>query len=311
MLLDAGLTVVWQEPLTALYTGRSQDELSSELERLERREGAERRRERAHEQARRAGNGRAGARRLRRRERARVARARQRRVAELRDSLEPGDAVGRIEIADLDVDFVFAEGTDEDSLRLGPARYQETSLPGAGKTIGIAGHRTTYSAPFRDVDDLHKGDEIVLRLPYGRFTYEVQSTRIVPPDALEVLNDVGYERVVLTACHPLYSAAERIVVFARLVRSGPPELGDESGFEVEEEDDQGRGPGTEDSGGPPGGLGLILVLVGLLAGAVGLVASVAALLAAGLPVRSELVLTLAFSLGAVSFLVLALLGVVG
>ncbi|MDQ3318871.1 MAG: sortase, partial [Actinomycetota bacterium] len=79
----------------------------------------------------------------------------------------------------------------------------------------------TYMAPFRTVNRLRRRQPIVLEMPYGRFTYRVEKARIVPPTATEVTRDVGYDRLVLTACHPLYSAAERIVVFARLERAEP------------------------------------------------------------------------------------------
>ena len=81
--------------------------------------------------------------------------------------------------------------------------------------MAIAGHRTTYGAPFRHIDELERGDRIVMRMPYGRFTYRVERTRIVDPSEVGVVRDVGHEQLVLTACHPLYSAAQRIVVFAR------------------------------------------------------------------------------------------------
>ncbi len=110
-----------------------------------------------------------------------------------------------------------AHGTDRGTLRKGPAHYPETPMPGQGGTVAVAGHRTTFQAPFRSIDDLARGDRIVLRMPYGRFTYHVEGTRIVAPTARWVIRRVGYERLVLTACHPLYSAAQRIVVFARLV----------------------------------------------------------------------------------------------
>ena len=98
----------------------------------------------------------------------------------------------------------------------GPGHYPETPLPGARGTVAIAGHRTTYGAPFRRVDRLERGDPIELRMPYGRFTYRVERTRVVAPTATWVTRRVAYDRLVLTACHPLYSAAGRIVVFARL-----------------------------------------------------------------------------------------------
>src|SRR5262249_30762658 len=68
---------------------------------------------------------------------------------------------------------------------------------------------------------LRKGDSITVTMPYGRFTYTVERRRIVDPNAIWVIDRVGYNRLVLTACHPLYSAAQRIVVFARLVRTQP------------------------------------------------------------------------------------------
>jgi sortase A len=82
--------------------------------------------------------------------------------------------------------------------------------------VAIAGHRTTYGAPFRNVDRLERGDRIELRMPYGRLTYAVERTRIVRPTELSVIDRVAFDRLVLSACHPLYSAAKRIIVFARL-----------------------------------------------------------------------------------------------
>jgi sortase A len=90
-------------------------------------------------------------------------------------------------------------------------------VPGERGTVAIAAHRTTNGAPFRRLDDLGRGDRIELAMPNGDFTYRVERTRIVPPTALWVTNRVDHDRLVLTACHPLYSAAQRIVVFARLV----------------------------------------------------------------------------------------------
>ena len=87
--------------------------------------------------------------------------------------------------------------------------------------MAIAGHRTTYGAPFRRLDRLGRGDRIELRMPYGTFVYRVEQRRIVAPTALWVTRRAGYDRLILSACHPLYSAAKRIVVFARLVDKQP------------------------------------------------------------------------------------------
>jgi len=129
-----------------------------------------------------------------------------------------GDAIARIDIPAIDKTAYVVEGTDTDSLRKGPGHYPDTPLPGERGTVGIAGHRTTYGAPFRNIDELHRGDRIILETPDGTYFYRVQRTRIVDDQALWVTRPVGYDRLVLTACHPLYSASQRVAVFARLVR---------------------------------------------------------------------------------------------
>ncbi len=127
-----------------------------------------------------------------------------------------GAGIGRIVIGRLSASFEIVQGTDTNSLEKGPGHYPGTAFPGLGQTVAIAGHRTTYLAPFRHIDALHAGDRIELRMPYADFTYVVQSRKIVAPTAVWVTNNVGYDRLVLSACNPLYSAAQRIIVFARL-----------------------------------------------------------------------------------------------
>jgi sortase A len=133
----------------------------------------------------------------------------------------PGDAIGKIVIPSIDVSKYVVEGTDAESLRKGPGHYPATPLPGQHGTSAIAGHRTTYGAPFRNLNDVHKGDRIVLEMPYGTFVYRVERTQIVDDSALWVTKRVDHDRLVLTACHPLYSAAQRIVAFARLTERRP------------------------------------------------------------------------------------------
>lgn len=129
-----------------------------------------------------------------------------------------GRPIGRISAPAMDgLDIVVVQGTDKASLEKGPGHYPETPFPGQGGTVGIAGHRTTYLAPFRHIDSVERGDEVKLEMPYGTFVYRVQATTTVKPTDVEIVGDVGYERLVLSACHPLYSAAERYIVFARLV----------------------------------------------------------------------------------------------
>lgn len=134
----------------------------------------------------------------------------------LQRQITTGDAVGTLAIPKLGVSSTIVQGTDELSLEKGPGHYPGTGLPGLGRTVAIAGHRTTYLAPFRHIDALRPGDRIILRMPYGRFVYAVQRTRIVLPTALWITRDVGYDRLVMSACNPLYSAAQRIVVFSQL-----------------------------------------------------------------------------------------------
>ena len=197
-LADGVATLAWKEPLTAVYASVQQARLDDELRALERaappaevrrvvaRDGALRRRAEAA----------AGARALAR-------------------GSGPGDPIGRLAIPAIGLRTVVVEGTDGGDLRLGPGHYADSALPGARGTVAIAGHRTTYGAPFRRVDDLEPGDRIELRMPYGTFAYRVERTRIVAPTELEAVARVAYDRLVLTACHPLYSASRRIVVYAR------------------------------------------------------------------------------------------------
>jgi sortase A len=129
-----------------------------------------------------------------------------------------GDSIARIQIPSIGVDEYVVEGTDLESLRKGPGHYPDTPLPGEQGTTAIAGHRTTYGAPFRHIDELDRGDRIIVDMPDGRFIYRVEESKIVDDQDLSVLNPVGYRRLMLSACHPLYSAAQRIIVYARQVR---------------------------------------------------------------------------------------------
>jgi sortase A len=125
-----------------------------------------------------------------------------------------GRAAGRISIPSIDVEAVFVEGTDDEDLEKGPGHYPMTHWPGQGKVIAIAGHRTTYGAWFRHIDDLDRGDPIVLTMPYGRYVFRVAETEIVDDADWSILRGKG-EFLVLSACHPLYSASQRVVVTAR------------------------------------------------------------------------------------------------
>ncbi len=197
LVADAGVTLLWQEPVTAAIgmvlrsevdqrylSYRTAPRPSADLQALQ------------------------GIRSLNERI-AYLARLDQARVAH-------GAAIGQIEIPQIGQTYNVVEGTDTASLEEGPGHYPTTAFPGMGETVAIAGHRTTYLAPFRFLNEITAGDRIVVTMPYGRFTYVVQYQQIVSPSDWAVTRNVGYERLVLSACNPLYSASQRIIVFARL-----------------------------------------------------------------------------------------------
>jgi sortase A len=199
VLADVAVTMAWQEPVSALRGARAQHRLAGELRRLEL-----------------AAPVRGAASAARAAAPARLAAAARSFARSRRD----GDAVAELRIPRISLRTVVVRGTAPADLREGPGLLDGTPLPGEHGTTAIAGHRTTYGAPFRHLDALRRGDAIALRLPYGSFRYAVEATRIVDPDDLSVLRRVHHDRLVLSACHPLFSAARRIVVLARLVEVG-------------------------------------------------------------------------------------------
>ena len=199
LLADVGITLVYKEPLSSIYASIQQGRVADQLSEVE-------------------------ARYPTRAERRAVARlkGRARKIEALAQRfarhVETGEAIGRIEAPAMDdLSAVVVQGTDTTSLQKGPGHYPETPFPGQGGTVGIAGHRTTFLAPFNAIDSMGRGDEVVLEMPYATLTYRVQKTEIVDPGDVSVIQSVGYERLVLSACHPLYSADQRYIVYARLV----------------------------------------------------------------------------------------------
>jgi sortase A len=132
-----------------------------------------------------------------------------------------GQAIGRIIVGRLGLSMILVNGTDDASLRKGPGRDLRTYMPGEGQLVYIAGHRTTYLAPFAHINSIRVGDYITLEVPYATFRYRVFRHVIVPADDLAVLHSHGREVVVLQACHPRFFATHRYLVYGRLVQVQP------------------------------------------------------------------------------------------
>ncbi len=142
---------------------------------------------------------------------------------------KPGDPIGTIEIPRIGSNFVMVEGVDLKYLSEGPGHFPGTPLPGQAGNAAVAGHRTTYKAPFNRIDELQPGDEIFITTLQGHFTYKVMAQapdqpggpplghRVVKPNAVEILADKGRNQLTLMACNPKYYATQRIVVEALLV----------------------------------------------------------------------------------------------
>jgi len=145
-------------------------------------------------------------------------------AAEARDyahTLRTGDPVGRLRIGRIGLKMVVVQGTDHETLKKGPGHYIESGLPGEGHLIYVAGHRTTYLAPFAAINDIRVGDYIEFTLPYGTFTYRVTRHYVVADNQVGVLQDHGAEVLRLQACHPRFFATHRYLVDAKLVNVAP------------------------------------------------------------------------------------------
>lgn len=158
-------------------------------------------------------------------------------------SLASGAAAAKLRVPAIGINKYVVKGAGVPELLKGPGIYKETPFPGCGMPVAIAGHRTTHGAPFLNVDKLRPGDRVILDMPYGQFIYRVQRTQVIAKDDWSILN-VGAaqpqsaartswlaswqrtgscptpggtcEHLVMTACHPKYSARQRIAVFSSL-----------------------------------------------------------------------------------------------
>jgi sortase A len=191
----------WQDPFTALFTSQQQRQLETVFEKetvayrppiLEKRAPIRVQRQAVRKAARR-----------------------------YRASLASGDVVGRLVVPRLGLRAMVVNGTDSATLTRGPGRYAKSYVPGEGELVYIAGHRTTYGAPFAQIQRLEPGDPVSLELPYGTFDYRVSKSVVVPADDLGRLRSTGLEVIALQACHPRFFATQRYIVYAKPVRVHP------------------------------------------------------------------------------------------
>ncbi|MDX6401910.1 MAG: sortase [Gaiellaceae bacterium] len=206
LVLAGALTLVWtlvvwqwQDPFTALYTKWKQHQLASQYDK-------------------RAGSFTGSiATTSVTTERESIAREAKR----YRASSTRGEAIGRIRIPRMGVNMVLVNGTDHATLKRGPGRDTRTFMPGENRLVYIAGHRTTYLAPFSHIDRLRSGDRVTIEVPYGTFVYAVTRHRIVKATDLSVLRSPKHEVVELQACHPRFFATHRYIAYAKLLRVEP------------------------------------------------------------------------------------------
>lgn len=206
-LADVVVTLVWQEPISAIYASVRQQDLEGQLHEIER-------------------QGPSPA------ERAELERTRDehRKVVLLARHMEreakPGSAIGRIDIPRIKSNFVLINGTGTSELEAGPGIYSKRQygvvFPGVPGTTAIAGHRTTFLEPFKHIAELRRGEHIIITMPYARFTYTITGKRsVLPTNTSAVVGRKRYTRLVLSSCTPEFSAAERLLVYARLQRVKP------------------------------------------------------------------------------------------
>ena len=189
----------WQDPFTALYTHWQQSKLAAQL----------RTEERAYKPAAAGGNLAA--------ERRAIALDAKR----FQHEAKIGQAIGRIVIGRIGLNMVLVNGTDHETLKKGPGRDPRSYMPGENRLVYIAGHRTTYLAPFSHIDDIRPGDYIRLEMPYATFVYRTRLHRIVTASDMRVLRSPKHEQLELQACHPRFFATHRYIVYASLVAVQP------------------------------------------------------------------------------------------
>jgi sortase A len=195
----------WQDPFTALYTMWEQHELSGQLNRIVGEEPSLPRLNALDRQARLKAE----------------SEWITKEAARFQRQAHQGQAIGRIVVPRIGLSIIVVDGTDDSSLQRGPGLDRQTSMPGRNRLVYIAGHRTTFLAPFSHIEDIVPGSVIRLEMPYATFVYRAYNHRIVPATDLGVLRPVGHELLRLQACHPRFFATHRYIVQARLVSERP------------------------------------------------------------------------------------------
>jgi sortase A len=189
----------WQDPFTALYTTWRQHQLTSQYEK----------RSRAFQPP------------IAQTSVAAERRSIEREARRYRLRSKRGEAIGRIRVSRMGVNMILVNGTDHETLKKGPGRDLRTFMPGENRLVYIAGHRTTYLAPFSHIDRLRTGDRVTIEVPYATFVYSVTHHRIVKATDLSVLRSPRHELLELQACHPRFFASHRYIAYADLVRVEP------------------------------------------------------------------------------------------
>ena len=198
-LLWALVVWQWQDPFTALYTTWKQHQLASQYDK----------RTSSFKPAI-SGDTQAA-------EKASIARE----AKSYRLSSTRGEVIGRLRVPRMGVNMLLVNGTDHETLKKGPGRDLRTFMPGENRLVYIAGHRTTYLAPFSHIDRLRSGDRVTIEVPYATFIYSVTGHRIVKATDLSVLRSPQHELVELQACHPRFFASHRYIAYAKLLRVEP------------------------------------------------------------------------------------------
>ena len=126
------------------------------------------------------------------------------------------DVVGRLTILSANINHYVVFGVEDEKLEYGPGYIVGTSLPGTGGNFAIAGHRTTYGAPFGNLDRVQLGETIIFQTNTNEYKYKVVNVQIVSPKDNFVLQNFGDDRITLTTCHPKFSAKQRLIVVGQL-----------------------------------------------------------------------------------------------